>query len=364
MAVAAPCCRADSDEGFTSLFDGKTLSGWVIEEGPESAFYVEDGAIVAHAGASSPTWLRSVREYENFDYRGEFLLKGWTDSCIYFHAAEHGRPGWTGFAIKVFHRRDETPTPQSAGAIFPLIPPRIVNVRQGEWNPFRILMDWPRLQVWFNGDVVQDLDVETVPELRYRLRRGYLGFPAVAATARFRNLRIRELASRDVWEPLYESGSDLEKWFVSEGKPQVEALGGVLRLDGSGHLATKAKYRDFELQLYIRAPKAHNGGVLFRSEGRGTRGRSYEIQLHNVEEAHFPTGSLYHYKRAVYPRIDDEKWFLMQLFVKDRFCSVRINGETVLEYDRLENLEEGYIELQAHRPGWWTEYKRIRVKPL
>ncbi|HXG34805.1 MAG TPA: DUF1080 domain-containing protein [Bryobacteraceae bacterium] len=359
-----PCLGAGAEEGFTPLLDGTTLSGWVIEEGPESAFYIEDGAIVAHPGASSPTWLRSRSQYENFDYRGEFLLKGWTDSCIYFHAAEHGRPGWTGFGIKVFHQREETPTPQSAGAIFPLIPPRLVSVRPGEWNPFRILMDWPRLQVWFNGEQVQDLDVESVPELRYRLRHGYLGFPAVAAAARFRNLRIRQLPSRETWEPLYETQADIEKWFVSEGKPRVETLGGVLRLDGAGHLATKAKYRDFELHLYVRAPRAHNGGVVFRSEGKGTRGRNYEIQLHNVEEAHFPTGSLYHYKRAVYPRIEDEKWFLMQLVVKDRFCLVRINGETVLEYDRLENLEEGYIELQAHRPGWWTEYKHIRIKRL
>jgi hypothetical protein len=43
---------------------------------------------------------------------------------------------------------------------------------------------------------------------------------------------------------------------------------------------------------------------------------------------------------------------------------VRINGDTVCEYDRLENQEEGHIELQAHRPGYWTEFKQIRIKPL
>ena len=43
---------------------------------------------------------------------------------------------------------------------------------------------------------------------------------------------------------------------------------------------------------------------------------------------------------------------------------MRINGDTVLEYDRLENLDEGNIELQAHAPGMWTEFKQIRVKRL
>ena len=54
----------------------------------------------------------------------------------------------------------------------------------------------------------------------------------------------------------------------------------------------------------------------------------------------------------------------MQLVVKDRQCLVRINGDTVLEYGELENLEEGAIELQAHAPGKWTEFKQIRVRRL
>jgi hypothetical protein len=43
---------------------------------------------------------------------------------------------------------------------------------------------------------------------------------------------------------------------------------------------------------------------------------------------------------------------------------VRVNGDTVLEYDQLENTEAGHIELPAHQPGSWLEFKRIRVKEL
>jgi hypothetical protein len=101
--------------------------------------------------------------------------------------------------------------------------------------------------------------------------------------------------------------------------------------------------------------------VLFRAAG----GRDhYEIQLHDVEEAHYPTGSLYFYKRSVYPRIEAERWYLFQLLVKDAWCLVRINGEDVMEYDRLERLEAGAIELQAHDAGKWIEYKRVRVRRL
>lgn len=31
-----------SEDGFVPMFDGKTLNGWSIREGPDSAFYVHD----------------------------------------------------------------------------------------------------------------------------------------------------------------------------------------------------------------------------------------------------------------------------------------------------------------------------------
>jgi hypothetical protein len=350
---------------FAPLFDGKSLDGWSVQDGPETAFYVKDGAIVVHESAGYPAWLRSAQQYENFDFSGEFFVKGWTDSGIYLHAPEHGRNMWCGMKIHIFHQVDAKPAPESMGAIFPVVAPLKVNVKnQGEWNSFRILMDWPRLRVWTNDEPVQDLDLETVPELRHRLRKGYLGLESLSYPIRFRNLRMRELPSKVAWTPLYESPQDFAKWHISEGKPRFEPLGAVLHSDGVGHLATQEKFRDFELQMYVRHAWHHNGGVLFRTAGEGSRGRHYEIQLHDVEGAHYPTGSLYTLQRARYPHIEPGQWWLFQLRVKDNACLVRINGETVMEYDRLENLEEGPIELQAHDAGKFTEYKHILVRRI
>jgi hypothetical protein len=289
-------------------------------------------------------------------------MQGWSDSGIFLHAPEHGRNTWTGMMVKLFHQVDEKPNPYSIGSIFPVIAPSKVNVKQG-WNALRIVVDWPAVRLWTNGEQVQDIDAATAADLRYRLRRGYLGICSLAYPLRFRNLRIRELPSKERWQVLYDAPEHLEaNWWASEGEPNFQALGGVLRGDGLGHIATKEKYRNFDLQLYIRGPRAHNGGVLFRSEGKGLKGRRYEIQLHNVPDSHFPTGSLYYFKRAAYPRIEDERWYLMQVFARDRSVVIRINGENVLEYDSLTDVDEGYIELQAHRRGVWLEFKKVLVK--
>ena len=367
MAPAAASAQTDARE--SSLFDGRTLDGWTIQEGPQSAFYVKDGAIHASPSSIFPAWLRSERHYENFDFRCEFFVKGWIDGGVYLHAPEHGRQTWCGQQVKIFHQLDKDPMPNSMGAVYPLIAPSSVNVRQNSWNELRILSDWPKLQVWSNGETVQDLNLDLLPEFKYRLRRGYLGLYGLGYPIAFRNLQIRELPSTDKWDVLYEAEAEMSKWHVSESHAKAPAvfdsMNGVIRTDGSGHLGTNDTYADFHLQLYVRGPQHHNGGILFRSEGKGLSGkRHYEIQLHNVEEAHYPTGSLYYYKRSIYPKIEDEKWYLLQLIARGRQCLVRINGENVLEYDRLENTEAGHIEIQAHQPGKWIEYKQIRVKSL
>ena len=353
------------ESGFQSLFDGTSLAQWSVVDGRETAFHVRDEAIVVHESDGFPAWLRSARQYENFDFRGEFFVQGWTNSGIFIHAPEHGRPTWCGMKINVFHQVDATPAPESMGSIFPIVPPRLVNVRsKGQWNSFRILMDWPRLQVWTNDALVHDLDVETVPELRHRLRQGYLGLESLSYPIRFRALRVRELPSKVTWTPLYERAADLANWSVMNGKPKFEALGDVLHADGDGHLRTNETFRDFEFQMYVRHARHHNGGVVFGGPGGDAPGPRYEVQLHDVEGAHYPTGSLYGFKRATYPRIEPERWWLFQLRVEKGACIVRANGDTILEYEGLEMPADGPIALQAHGPGRWTEFKQIRIRRL
>ncbi len=69
-AAATPVALTfESEDSFVSLFDRVSLQGWNVEEGPESAFYVSEGAIVASKSSTFPAWLRSSQRYENFDFR-------------------------------------------------------------------------------------------------------------------------------------------------------------------------------------------------------------------------------------------------------------------------------------------------------
>jgi Domain of Unknown Function (DUF1080). len=311
-----------------------------------------------------PTWLRSDRQYENFDFRCDFFVKGWANSGIYLHAPQHGRPTWCGMKVNIFQKQDKHLLPESVGSIFPLIPPSKVNVKnKGEWNSLRVLMDWPTLQIWMNGEMIQNLNLDSIPELAHRLRKGYIGIESLSYPLRFRNLRIHELPSKEKWEVLYESPADMGKWTVAEGTAKWEPIGHVLRADGTGYLATREKYRDFEFQCYIRGSYHHNGGIIFRADSAKSD-EHYEIQLHDVEGAVYPTGSLYGYQRAIYPKIESEQWYLFQLIANGKDCLVRINGENVVDYHNMERTTSGPIMIQAHQNNHWIEYKEMRIKRL
>ena len=333
LALAATPILAQDETGFSPLFDGRTLTGWHVKEGPESAFAVDDGSILVTEAANSPTWLATDKIYENFDLRLDFYVKGWIDSGIYLHAPEHGPAIDCGYCVKLFHKNDDPPKFESMGGIFPHVAPKLTNVKsKGEWNSLRMLMDGPNLKVWSNGALVQDLNTDQHPELLFRLRSGRIGLQSLSYPIRFRNLRIKELPGRTPWQSLYSTPADFEKnWFVEEGKAKWMPLGPIFRTDFNGHLASKT---------------------------------NYEVQIHDVEGAVYPTGSLYGIRRAKYPRLVPEEWFLFQLIVKGTRCVVRINGENVVDYNALDRLEAGHILLQAHQSASWIEYKQMRIREL
>ena len=76
---------ADKDEeGFVSLFDGKTLDGWHLMNGAK--FVVEDGVIKHNEGHG---WLRSDKEYADFILRLEFrFLKPKQDGGVFLRASQ------------------------------------------------------------------------------------------------------------------------------------------------------------------------------------------------------------------------------------------------------------------------------------
>ena len=107
VAVCAAVLRADDKpkaaekppEGFTSLFDGKTLTGWKAT-GKADAWAAEDGAIVCKGGGGG--YLLTEKEYANFEFRCEYRWeKKGGNSGVGLRTPAKGDPAYEGMEIQL-----------------------------------------------------------------------------------------------------------------------------------------------------------------------------------------------------------------------------------------------------------------------
>ena len=59
----------DNNPGYVSLFNGKNLDGWVIENNAQ--FSVRDGLLAVNQGTG---WLRSKKDYADFVFKMDFRI--------------------------------------------------------------------------------------------------------------------------------------------------------------------------------------------------------------------------------------------------------------------------------------------------
>ncbi len=355
------------EEGFVPLFNGRDLAGWVTE-GP-CKFIPKGNEVYCPGVGNYPTWLRSEQSYENFVLRFEFRMWLYGEGGLFFHAPIHGRVNRVGFEVQLSDEiRNRQPSVISTGAIFDVVPPKVQAAKPlGDWNEVEVVMDWPKLQVTLNGQLVQDLDVEQDPELRHRLRTGYLGWQDRGKAYAIRNARIRTLPNKDTMHSIF-NGKDLAGWKVLPGGGSARFSieeGVIAARDGNGYLLTDKEYQDFDLFTYVKTDNFANGGIFLRWKSLVPKDRGYEIQIEDIADSNNPTGSIYDWSKAtgLMPLVPGE-WYPMQIHVRGRECVVRVNGVNVASADDLKIVRPGPIALQMHSAKKTIWFKDLRVRVL
>ena len=159
LAVAADDKPKPADEGkWTSLFDGKTLTGWhTIGQGE---WKVEDGAIHGvNKAANDFGHLVSDQSYTDFTVRMKYKTVA-GNSGFYFRIKPEGGSGVSGFQAEIDPKNDvgglyETngrawvsqPTPEQVKTWF----------KPGEWNEMTVSAKGGDITVTVNGKVSAQL---------------------------------------------------------------------------------------------------------------------------------------------------------------------------------------------------------------
>ena len=111
--AGAAAATAAGAEGWTQLFDGKTLDGWKVNENPAS-WSVKDGLLVANGQRSHIFYVGAKEPFVNFELEAMVMTKPNSNSGIYIHT-QYQDSGWPkyGFEVQV---NNSFPDPQKTAA--------------------------------------------------------------------------------------------------------------------------------------------------------------------------------------------------------------------------------------------------------
>jgi hypothetical protein len=143
------------EQGYTSLFNGKDLTGWKVG-GPVEAFRVQNGAIVAHGttGASHLFYDGPVNNHTflNFNLRLDVMARQRSNGGVYVltEFQEKGFPG-KGFEIQVNNSHTDR---IRTGSLYHVVDLSHVPGKDDEWIPMEIQVQQNTITVSLRGEQV------------------------------------------------------------------------------------------------------------------------------------------------------------------------------------------------------------------
>lgn len=196
---------SQTDEGFVPIFNGRDLSGWVVEgsskaviDGKEQEIWaVENGEI--HCRGKGFGFLRYDKPLKDFVVRLEYKIAPKGNSGIGIRTVKFGgkantRPSFAGYEIQLLDDAGKPVSRHSTGSLYRYVAPaENPSLPAGQWNSVEIECRGPRLRIVFNGKVLHDLDQTTVEEIKSKPLEGYFCLQDHGSKVWFRNVRIREL---------------------------------------------------------------------------------------------------------------------------------------------------------------------------
>ena len=187
-------------EGFSSLFNGKDLTGWKAT-GKMDVWGAEKGVIYVEKGGGG--WLLTEQEFGDFELRVEYKMSKGANSGVALRTPTEGDPAYVGMEIQLI---DDEGWPgkladyQHTGSIYDVVPASKLNNKPiGEWNSIRIVAKGSMVKVEVNGTTVVDANLEDSKEKKgakhpgISRAKGHVGFQSYNTRVEFRNVFIKPL---------------------------------------------------------------------------------------------------------------------------------------------------------------------------
>jgi len=408
-------------EGFTSLFNGKDLTGWwgLKTEDPSKWLSLPQEKFKAKWEASQKDihkhwrvkngilindghglFLSTEKNYGDFELMLEYKTVAGADSGIYLR----GVPQVQIWDTSKEGGKWKLGADKGSGGLWnngpsgtrgrdPLL---YADKPFGEWNHFHISMTGNLVSVRLNEKLVVHRapltnfwDRKTNIKNRKPLTsKGPIQLQTHGGEIMWRNIFIKELNSSCCDEEDFKSvfnGKNLDEWTGETSHYQV--------LDGSiqckqgkgGTIFTKEKYQDFIVSLEFKLPPGGNNGLAIRYPGKGNASSSGMCELQVLDNNHKKYtkldprqyhGSAYGISPARRGFLNKTgEWNKQEVTVVGSQIVVLLNGSLILDADlsKVESfmgkskhpgllLKEGHFGFAGHNDP--VSFRNIRIKRL
>jgi hypothetical protein len=166
--------EADPEEGFVSLFDGKSFAGWQVNEKTPESWKIENGLLVLTGGRSH---LFTKEKFDDFIVRFEWRpVKERYNSGFFIRGRSQIQMAQGGAGM-LFGTKEAKGVPKLHN------PP-------GEWNCWEVSCIGPKVSLKVNGKLAWEID-------NFKPVRGPLGVEAEGHSIEFRKIRIKKLSKEE-----------------------------------------------------------------------------------------------------------------------------------------------------------------------
>lgn len=381
FSVSSSCdAYAKCPEGFTPLFNGKTLAGWKGLVGtpvsrasmsPEeltkaqaeadvqtkSHWKVGDGAIafdgskVKNCGYN----LCTEKEYGDFELYMDWKISKGGDSGVYLRGSPQVQIWDTTFAD--FKRMENF---KGSGSVYnnknnPRHALVCADHPVGQWNTFYIRLVGERLLVKLNGKVVTDnIVMENFWERDKPLyRTGAIELQNHSSRVGFKNVYIREIPTEEANQILDSlncegfvsifNGKDFTGWQGPIDQYEIKQGNMSCKADMTGHIHTKKEYANFIAKVEFKLPPGGNNGLAIRYSGEGSAHKAGMTEIQILDSEHPKYAKLHptQYHGSVYGLVPAHRgylrpvgqWNFQTVTVDGSRIVVELNGFTILDAD-------------------------------
>ena len=188
---------ADTEAGFTPIFDGKTFTGWKTANEHPDTWKIEDGALVAHGDRCHLFYVGDEKPFKDFELKVDVMTEPGSNGGIYFHT-KYQETSWpkTGFECQVNVSHGDW---KKTGSLYDVANLGVTPAKDNQWWTQHITVKGNKVTVKIDGKTVLEYTeppgAKAGADFTRKLDSGTFAFQAhdPKSVVRYKNVRVKRL---------------------------------------------------------------------------------------------------------------------------------------------------------------------------